>query len=222
MFRLASSRFLASSSASSSTRLLVSSRRNFSYSRPVWQNVSPSAAPSQVEILAKLKSELKNAMKSKNTAASTVIRSILAEATNLEKTKAHAKGLDEAAVYGVIRKGVAKRTDAAAQFTSASRADLASKEESEITLLNSFLPPPLTADEINKYLADAVSSVLVASPAAQPGMEAQGKRAHGNVNALMGKALKAFNTSIPPAYAGSIGNEELMGRLKGLVEERLK
>lgn len=69
-------------------------------------------------------------------------------------------------------------------------------------------------------LAEAVSSVVVSSSAAQVG--APGAKGNVNINALVGKSLKAFWANVPAANAGEIGNEELTRRLKGMVEAQLR
>lgn len=53
---------------------------------------------------------------------------------------------------------VKQRLDAAAQFDAADRDDLASKEREEITVLEDFLPQPLTEDELSALIEDAMSS----------------------------------------------------------------
>lgn len=112
------------------------------------------------------------------------------------------------------------KIDAAEQFRAASRSDLADKEDEEVKLLNSFLPPPLTNDEVERFMAEAVSSVLTSSPGAQVG--SPGAKGSVNPNALVGKSLKAFWANVPSGNAGSIPNEEVTKRLKVLIEERLQ
>jgi hypothetical protein len=108
--------------------------------------------------------------------------------------------------------------EAATMFREGSRLDLAEKEESEASLLVAFLPPPLTADEVERFLSEAVSSV-VTSPSAQIGVSS-GK---GGVNtqALVGKSLRAFWANVPPGHSGTIPNEELSRKARTLIEAKL-
>lgn len=110
-----------------------------------------------------------------------------------------------------------QQQDAAAQFRDGARTDLAEKEEAEAALLSNFLPPPLTADEIERFLSEAASSVLTSISAAQPG---GGSKAVVNNQALVGKTLKAFWANVPAGSAVSLSNDDLLKRIKALLEEQ--
>lgn len=58
------------------------------------------------------------------------------------------KELDENAVIAVLRKEVKKRKDAAEQFATGGRADLAKKEKKEIAIIQKYLPPEISAEEL--------------------------------------------------------------------------
>jgi|ERR1700729_499224 uncharacterized protein YqeY len=49
------------------------------------------------------------------------------------------------------------QTDSAAQFTGASRPDLAEKENREADILSAFLPPLLAESEIDRVLRDVLA-----------------------------------------------------------------
>lgn len=108
--------------------------------------------------------------------------------------------------------------EAATVFRKGSRLDLAEKEESEASLLAAFFPPPLTTDEVERFLSEAVS--LVVTTSAHVGVTS----GHGGVNtqALVGKSLKAFWAIVPPSHSGSIPNEKLSRRARTLIEAKLK
>lgn len=67
--------------------------------------------------------------------------------------------------------------DSAVQFRSASRPDLAEKEELESQVLSSFLPTQLGDEEIEQRLREAFSKL---------------ESTTGNPGALVGKLMKAF------------------------------
>ncbi|EIW82887.1 GatB YqeY domain-containing protein [Coniophora puteana RWD-64-598 SS2] len=98
----------------------------------------------------RLQSAVKTAMKSKDTATSTTLRSILSE------VYARDKGTDGKAAPSVIleimRKATTRRTDAAIEFEKASRPDLAEKERKEAALISDFLPPLLTEAQVDEVL----------------------------------------------------------------------
>lgn len=74
------------------------------------------------------------------------------------------------------------QTDAAAEFTKASRPDLAEKEQQEAAILNAFLPPLLPVADIDRVLR-----ALVAAP---PLSDALAKS--GPPQKVLGQVFKAF------------------------------
>lgn len=72
------------------------------------------------------------------------------------------------------------QVDAAAQFTSASRPDLAEKERREADILSAFLPPLLTDSEIERILRDIVAK----------------HKADDNSKRALGKVFKDFYAKV--------------------------
>lgn len=64
--------------------------------------------------------------------------------------------LDNEAVLAILVKMVKQRRDAASQFEEANRQDLADIELQEITMIEEFLPKPLTSDEIDALIKSAI------------------------------------------------------------------
>ena len=71
--------------------------------------------------------------------------------------------LDDTAVLAILTKMVKQRQDAAGQYDDAGRDDLAQKEREEITVLEDFMPTPLSDDELNALIEDAVTSTGASS-----------------------------------------------------------
>ena len=69
----------------------------------------------------------------------------------------------ETDVLGIITKMVKQRQDAAKQYQDANRTDLADTELAEITVLESFLPQPLTDAEIDQLIDDAIAQTGASS-----------------------------------------------------------
>ncbi|CAE6469291.1 hypothetical protein ACGC1H_000050 [Rhizoctonia solani] len=130
----------------------------------------------KVDVRSRLRDELKQAMKSKDSFRSTTIRSVLADITNADKAN---KGTPIAndSILSLLQKSIARRTDSASQFRSASRTDLAEKEEAECQVLSSFLPAQLSENEVDRRLHEAFSKL---------------ESTTGNPGALVGKLMKAF------------------------------
>ncbi|MDH4380718.1 MAG: GatB/YqeY domain-containing protein [Gammaproteobacteria bacterium] len=67
--------------------------------------------------------------------------------------------LDEAAVIGIITKMASQRRDSISQFDAAGRDDLASKEREELTVVEEYLPAPLSAEEIATFVDAAIAKL---------------------------------------------------------------
>lgn len=65
--------------------------------------------------------------------------------------------LSDADVIGIVQKEVKKRRDSVEQYEKGGRADLAAKEKAEITVLEAYLPAPLTASELEQLVRQAIS-----------------------------------------------------------------
>ena len=64
---------------------------------------------------------------------------------------------DDPTILAILTKMVKQRLDAAAQYDQANRDDLASTERAEIVVLESFLPQPLTDDEVAALIEEAMT-----------------------------------------------------------------
>ena len=66
--------------------------------------------------------------------------------------------LDDAAVLAVLGKMVKQRHDSVAQFEKGGRQDLAGIERDEIAVLETYLPEPLSAADLNAMIDDVISA----------------------------------------------------------------
>jgi uncharacterized protein YqeY len=67
-------------------------------------------------------------------------------------------------ILAVISSELKKRNEAIEKFGEGSRQDLVEKEEAEIEILSSYLPPQLSEEEIKKTLAQVIEEVSARSP----------------------------------------------------------
>ncbi len=110
----------------------------------------------------------------------------------LERKNDH---LADPEVVAIIQREVKKRRDAAGQFLSGGRPELAEKENREITVLESFLPPPLSAAELEQLVRATIAEIGATSKkemglvmkAAQA--KAAGRADGRTISALVGKLL---------------------------------
>ncbi|MEM9081179.1 MAG: GatB/YqeY domain-containing protein [Verrucomicrobiota bacterium] len=110
--------------------------------------------------------DLKSAMRAKDTLALGTLRALKSAVKNaaIEKGGADAT-LDETEITSVIRKQIKQRQDSITQFEQAGRSELAEKEQAEITVLEKYLPTPLTAEEIETAVAQAIAETGASSRA---------------------------------------------------------
>ena len=71
--------------------------------------------------------------------------------------------LDDTQVLAVIEKMIKQRREAIAQFEAGGRADLAAKELSEVALLQTYMPEPLSQAEVEALVAAAIAETGAAS-----------------------------------------------------------
>ncbi len=64
---------------------------------------------------------------------------------------------DDAKALQIINKMIKQRKDSIAQFTEGGRADLADKEELEVTILSKYKPQQLNESEISEKVQSAIS-----------------------------------------------------------------
>ncbi|WP_038173798.1 MULTISPECIES: GatB/YqeY domain-containing protein [Vibrio] len=118
-------------------------------------------------LIDKLKEEQKLAMKAKDKMRLGTIRLALAAIKQREVDERITLGDDD--ILAVLTKMVKQRRDSVAQYESANRQDLADAEKAEITILEDFMPQPLSEEEV----ATLIDSAMTESGAA--GMQDMGK-----------------------------------------------
>jgi len=81
---------------------------------------------------------------------------------NAEKRDRRAYSDDEVAV--VLGREVKTRRESIDAFEKGGRADLAAKEAAEIAILQGYLPEPLTEDEVDALVREAIVTTGASSP----------------------------------------------------------
>ena len=114
----------------------------------------------------KIDSDLKEAMKAKEAERLSVLRMVKSAMMNvaIEKHGAGGKLADSDAI-AVLRKQVKQRQDSVAGFEKGGRSELAEKERREIGILSSYLPQPLTAEEVASIVQTAIAESGASSKA---------------------------------------------------------
>jgi len=114
-----------------------------------------------MELYPTIEEALKKAIREKNETAKDALRMLL---TSLKvKEKEIRRQPNETEIHQVISNLVKQRQDSIEQYKGGGRADLAAKEEDEIRVLQDFLPPQLSIEELEKMIAEAVSEAGASS-----------------------------------------------------------
>ncbi|GAM67709.1 transamidase gatB domain protein [Vibrio sp. JCM 19236] len=140
-----------------------------------------------------LKEEQKLAMKAKDKPRLGTIRLALSAIKQREVDEQITLNDDD--IIAVLTKMVKQRRDSVAQYESAGREDLAEVERVEITVLEEFMPQPLTEEEVAALIEGAITESGAA------GMQDMGK--------VMG--------ILKPQIQGRAD----MGKVSGLVRSKL-
>lgn len=104
----------------------------------------------------KLTEAMKDAMRARAQQRLGTIRLVLAEVKRIEVDERIE--LDDARILVVLDKMLKQRRDAASQFSQAGRQDLVDKENAEMEVIQSFLPAPLTKDELIVLVTQAIAT----------------------------------------------------------------
>ncbi|HEY9018635.1 GatB/YqeY domain-containing protein [Thiomicrospira sp.] len=104
-----------------------------------------------------LTEEMKRCMKAGEKTRLMVVRAMLAAIKQQEIDQQIT--LDDTQVLAVLDKALKQRRDSFTQYTEAGREDLAEQEAYEISVIQDFMPQPLTETEIAQMVADAVAEV---------------------------------------------------------------
>ncbi|MFN3883600.1 MAG: GatB/YqeY domain-containing protein [Rhodocyclaceae bacterium] len=107
--------------------------------------------------------DMKAALKAKETARLGALRLLLAAIKQREVDERIT--LDDAQVVAVIEKMLKQRKDSIAQYEAAKRQDLADAEKFEIEVLSAYMPQPLTADEVEAIVVQAITDAGAKAPA---------------------------------------------------------
>jgi len=121
------------------------------------------------------------AMKARETTRLATFRMLKTALTNKSIEKGRA--LDEGEELQVVASLVKQRRDAIEQFTTGNRPDLAAREQAEIEVLETLLPPAASADDIAAAVEQAVADTGAAGP------KDMGKVMKATMAALAGRSV---------------------------------
>jgi uncharacterized protein YqeY len=141
----------------------------------------------------RIEAEVKAAMKAGEKEKLSTLRMLLTEIKN-ERIR-RGDEVDEAGFVSLVRKAIKQREEAATQFRTGQREELAAKEESEGRLLATYLPAQVDEGQIRAAIEEMVASRGLSGPAA--------------IGPIMKELLARFGSSADGATINRIAREVL-------------
>jgi uncharacterized protein YqeY len=108
-----------------------------------------------VTLIEELEDEVKDAMRAGDAPRRDALRLILASLKSAEKDLL--RPLSEEEELQVLQRERKKRIEAAEAFRGGGREEQAAKEEAELAVLEEFMPEPLSEEELERILDDAIA-----------------------------------------------------------------
>ncbi len=116
-----------------------------------------------MSLIATIESEIKEAMKAREAERRDALRLIVNALKGSEKELQRPLSDDEE--LQVLQRERKKRVEAAEAFRAGGREEQAATEERELAILEEFMPEPLSEDEIEEIVDDAIAEVGATSMA---------------------------------------------------------
>ena len=110
----------------------------------------------------KVSADIAAAMKARDASRLSALRMLKAAVMN--KSVEKGRDLDDAEVLQVVSSLVKQRRDSIEQFSKAGRTDLVAKETGDLAVLQDYLPPSATPEEIDAAVVAAVAETGASSP----------------------------------------------------------
>ncbi len=148
-----------------------------------------------MELLAKIEHALKEAIKSQDEDRRNALRMLLTAIKNKEKELRRQPS--ETEIHQLISGAIKQRKDSIEQFLRGGRKDLADKEQKEMDVLASFLPPPLDPEALKNLILEAIRETGASSLKD------------------MGKVMKALMPRVSGRVDGKTVNEMVRAQLGG-------
>jgi uncharacterized protein len=147
-------------------------------------------------VIERVDSDLKDAMRAKDTTKLGVLRMLKSALKYAAIAKSDSEAeLNNAEAAQVIRKQAKQRQDSIESFEKGGRAELAKKEKEELSILNAYLPQAMSTDELAKVVRETISEVGATS------------------KAQMGAVMKALQAKVAGRVDGKTLSQEVSRQL---------
>ena len=147
-----------------------------------------------------IRAALTDAMKRRDAVATSALRSVLASISVAETAGKTKHALSEDEIQTVLSRELKRRDEAAEAFGAAGRAESAERESAERAVIAAFLPPELSADELESIVDEVLAAGSFAGPSA------------------MGQAMKEVMARVKGRADGKAVSELVRARLAARSE----
>lgn len=137
----------------------------------------------------RLQRDLNAARKAQDKDLTLVISTTIADARNREIELK--REISDEDVLDVFRKGIKRRRESAEMYRKGGRAELADLEETQLKVLEKYLPASVSPDEIRAAVRDAIAGGA------------------NNIGAVMGKVVPRFKGRAEGSAISAVAREEL-------------
>lgn len=111
----------------------------------------------------RLADDLKEAIRSRDEARKTAIRMVTWAVKNQEV--AQGRPLDDLGIIAIIQREIRRRRESIEEFRKGNRPDLVAKEEAELAVLASYLPPAMSREEVAEAARAVIAELGARGPA---------------------------------------------------------
>jgi uncharacterized protein YqeY len=148
-------------------------------------------------VIERVDSDLKEAMRAKDTTKLGVLRMLKSALKYAAIAKSGAEAeLNDAEAAQVIRKQAKQRQDSIESFEKGGRAELAEKEREELSILNAYLPQQMNADDLARVVRETIAEAGATS------------------KAQMGAVMKALQAKVAGRVDGKTLSTEVQKQLQ--------
>ena len=153
----------------------------------------------------KISEDQKNALKNGDALRLSVLRMLSAAIANKEiELRKKDLGLSDQEILDVISAEAKRRKDAIAEYGNGGRNDLAAKEQNELEILQKYLPPEISDEDLTRIVKNGIREAGL--PAGKAG--AVGEKDFGNVMKL-----------IMPTLRGKASGDRISRTLRGELKK---
>ena len=100
-----------------------------------------------MDLYERIDSEIKEAMRGRDSVKLSIMRMLLAAVRNTEISK-KVKKLEDADIIQVVQKMIKEHKESISQFEKGNRPDLVNKEKAELDILQKYVPAGMSEDEV--------------------------------------------------------------------------